>query len=424
MPAVKFNKKNLSSWFIALVANFVLILAGTSPATSGSFVELTEQDRTYMKYVPNNLDGQKVPLLVMLHGCTQTPKQFARDTKMNELADEKKFIVIYPRQTEDAQRYRCWNFWDDYNITRGSGEAKLIASMVRSTINEHSISDQQIYLAGLSGGGAMAAHLAASYPDLYAAVGIHSGLEFGAANSALDAVVALEQGGPDPEKTSREAYENMGRFADVVPTIVIQGTDDEIVNPINGRQAVKQAIRTIDLVGDGKIDGYIDYRPDSIDTGSTPGHQFTRREYRLENGKLAVVEYRINDMGHAWSGGHQDGHYVNPDGPSASRIIWKFLTRHTQSTVDGNVLENIDPDITVNKSLVLDGETVAFNATGENSNRLRYRWDFDDGSSASGPSVQHSFTEPGNYEVTLQVTGPNDINDSTTQLIRVYASED
>ncbi|MFB6344360.1 MAG: PHB depolymerase family esterase, partial [bacterium] len=225
-----------------LLALCVLFTAVNAEAR---FIERNYKNRTYLKFVPDSLDNtDSHPLVVMLHGCTQTPRSFARTTNMNQVATRRQFIVIYPKQTREANRKRCWNWFKLRHVTRHKGEAALIAGMTRRTVREHNLDPGRVYLAGLSAGGAMAANLIIAYPDLYTAVGIHSGLEYRAATNPYDALSAMKAGGPEPAKQGRKAFTAMGDRARPIPTIVVHGEDDQTVAPVNGRQATRQAVAT------------------------------------------------------------------------------------------------------------------------------------------------------------------------------------
>ncbi|PSP65196.1 esterase [Halobacteriales archaeon QH_8_64_26] len=291
---------------------------------SGSFTTEHYGFRTYERYVPSGYDGSPVPLVVMLHGCGQTPSTFAAATRMNALAEREDFLVIYPDQTTLANPTQCWEWFEPENQRRGAGEPAAIAGMTREVRSNFAIDDSAVYLAGFSAGGAMAPIMAAAYPEIYAAVGVHSGLEYDAANSALGAPAAMSFGGPDPQEQGEEAYEEMGERAGVVRTVVFHGEDDYTIDPINGDQATAQAIRTNDLATDS-TDEEFDTVPETVRRERSSGHRYTVREFAGGDGDVLVAKYAIEGMGHTWAGGAPGSFYTEPDAPDASRLVWDFF---------------------------------------------------------------------------------------------------
>ena len=200
----------------------------------------------YFVYTPTTYHvGTAVPLFVMLHGCTQTAADFAAGTRMNQLAEQYGFIVVYPQQTPTYNQSVCWNWFTPSNQRRGRGEPASIAGIVQTMVQQTSqwrIDTSRIYVAGISAGAAMAVILGATYPDIFAAIGVHSGVEYQAATSLTRSLKAMQQGGPDPALQGQRALDAMEGFSRRVPTIVFHGTDDPIISPINGDQIVQQWI--------------------------------------------------------------------------------------------------------------------------------------------------------------------------------------
>src|SRR4029077_11997215 len=191
--------------------------------------------RAYKLYVPSGYNARALPLVVMLHGCTQSPEDFAAGTRMNELAEELSFLVAYPAQDMSANVSKCWNWFDASNQQRDQGEPSLIAGITRHITRDFLVEPRRVYIAGLSAGGAAAAIMGSTYPDLYAAIGVHSGLACGAARDMPTAFQAMRQGGAPPPAAMRRQGQR------IVPTIVFHGNSDKTVNPINGDQVIAQS---------------------------------------------------------------------------------------------------------------------------------------------------------------------------------------
>lgn len=266
--------------------------------------------RSYKVYVPSGYLGQQLPLVVMLHGCTQNPDDFAAGTKMNELAEELTFLVAYPRQPQSANMQKCWNWFDVDNQRRDGGEASLIAGITMQVVKYFNADPTRIYVAGLSAGGAAAAILAATYPDLFAAAGVHSGLACGAATDMVSAFAAMN---------GRRAVKEQpnGRM---VPTIVFHGDADRTVNAINGDQVAMQASSGLLHAKD-------------ITRGEEAGRAYTRTVERNAAGVEVVEHWKVHGAGHAWSGGSADGSYTDMRGPDASREMIQFFLKHRNERI-------------------------------------------------------------------------------------------
>lgn len=305
---------------------------GTTLAGDHSEAGLT---RSYLLYLPPTGPTESadppLPLVVMLHGCTQDPADFAAGTDMNSLAREQGFAVLYPAQAQSANPSRCWNWFKHNHQRRGSGEAAVLAGMTRAVLAEHRLDPRRVYVAGLSAGGAMAAILGRAYPDLYAAVGIHSGLASGAANDLMSALSAMKHGPATPSSPPAAVHSGEPGGSDhgletsigPVPTIVFHGDGDAVVHPGNGTQAIAVAIGQ---TGDA---GATHTNP-LVESGESPGgRRYTRTTHPRAAGTPAQAEHWVvHGGGHAWSGGSEQGSYTDPSGPDATREMWRFFSSH------------------------------------------------------------------------------------------------
>src|SRR3954454_12102390 len=308
--------------------------ARSAPATD----ELIRLDHTggggarpVFVYVPPDLDpAAPAPLVVMLHGCTQTAASFSAGSLMNRTADRHGFVVAYPEQSREENPSCCWNWFSTSHQARGGGEPASIAGATRAVAgagDRWTIDLARVFVAGMSAGGAMAAVMAATYPDLFAAVAIHSGLAYGSARSLPSATQAMSRGGRDPDGQGALAFRAMGPAARVVPALVIHGTADAIVASANGEHAVRQWMATNRRASRGAYNPDL-ARPDATvrddDGGGRPS---TRRTWLDRDGSVVQEQIVVEGLGHAWSGGAAGGSYTDPGGPSAADAIHDFFAR-------------------------------------------------------------------------------------------------
>ena len=263
--------------------------------------------RDYKLFIPPQAHGlaagagNALPLIVMLHGCTQNPDDFALGTGMNEaaLASGEGFFVLYPSQKAEANPSRCWSWFKRSHQQRDLGEPGLLADMTRDIIKRYAIDPQRVYVAGLSAGGAMAAILGETYPDIFAAVGVHSGLAVGAAKDVNSAFSAMKNG----------ASGGTPSIATAVPTIVFHGDKDSTVHPVNGGQVVQAS------AGDAAS---------TVEHGTENGRGYTRSVYTA-NGRLLAEHWTVQGAGHAWFGGSTKGSYTDAKGPNATKEMLRFF---------------------------------------------------------------------------------------------------
>jgi poly(hydroxyalkanoate) depolymerase family esterase len=267
-----------------------LLMSTMSPAGSDSFTwgsyEGPQGNRRYKLFVPAAPAGER-KLIVMLHGCTQDPDDLARGTRMNEVAGAKGFLVLYPEQPATANPLKCWNWFAAANQQRGSGEPAILAAMIQKVVKDQKIDPSKVYLAGLSAGGAMTAILGATYPELFAALGIHSGIAYGLVNRVSDAIVAMRAPKGDSAALGKLVVDAMGERRKPMPLQIIQGRIDPSVNIENANLLAGQ--------------------------------------WRVANGGKHVHVQIVDSLAHAWSGGSKEGTYTDEKGPEASKVFVDFF---------------------------------------------------------------------------------------------------
>ena len=273
--------------------------------------------RDYKLYIPSHYHGQAMPLVVMLHGCTQSADDFAAGTQMNALAEELGVLVAYPNQSNSANLKRCWNWFNPQDQQADQGEPALIAGITRTVMQDYAVDKRRVYIAGLSAGGAMAAIMAQVYPELYAAVGVHSGLPAGSAHDLISALNAMQTGSRTLLKPKQAQ-----RF---VPTIVFHGDQDQTVNQVNAEQVVSQAKAQLQASNDDY------FNVDKQQIKPTNGRAYTRTRFKNAQQQTQIEYWLIQGAGHAWAGGSPKGSYTDPQAPNASREMLRFFLEHPQT---------------------------------------------------------------------------------------------
>lgn len=261
--------------------------------------------RRFLTYVPSTATEGLQGLVVMLHGCTQTPDDFAEGTRMNALAEIHRLVVVYPHQARGENAQSCWNWFRRGDQRRGRGEPAILSGLATSVAARHSLPDGAIFAAGLSAGGAMAAILGETYPDVFSAIGVHSGLPVESAKDLPSAFAAMS-GNPMP----RDVKE-IGRVA---RAIVLHGTADSTVHPGNSHEIVRQVLQC-----GPSITSQVD------EHGHGGGRAYVRIVTKDPAGLVLAEHWEIAGLGHAWSGGSRSGSYTDPTGPDASAEMIRFF---------------------------------------------------------------------------------------------------
>ena len=265
--------------------------------------------RAYKIFVPGGLP-RRAPLLVMLHGCTQDPADFAVGTRINELADSAGVIVAYPEQPASANPQKCWNWYLPEHQSGGTGEPAQIAALTRDVISRLPVDPSRVYVAGISAGGAMALILAATQPELYAAAAVHSAVPVGSANSVAEALAVMRGQSPRPLPPVQKA----------VPLLAIHGSADAVVAPANLQRIGAQWATAAGL----------DPATAQETREEAGGRPISRAILRNSQGRVVQERWTVEGLGHAWSGGSPAGSYTDPQGPDASRAMLQFLLQHSK----------------------------------------------------------------------------------------------
>jgi poly(hydroxyalkanoate) depolymerase family esterase len=280
--------------------------------------------RRYKLFIPKGHLGRQLPLLVMLHGCTQSPDDFARGTRMNHLAEEEGYYVAYPAQSASDNPTKCWNWFRPADQCRDRGEPAILAELTRHVVLAHRLDPARVYVAGLSAGAAMAVILARTYPDIYAAAGAHSGLPHGSAHDVPSAFAAMKRGSGISVAGTNATNQALGA---PVPTIVFHGDRDIVVDAHNGDLVIAQSMAALgDSVWNADSYGANDKQ---VERGVVPGgYSYTRTMLQDSQGRVLAEQWLVHGAGHAWFGGDPSGSYTDPKGPDASAEMLRFFAIH------------------------------------------------------------------------------------------------
>jgi poly(hydroxyalkanoate) depolymerase family esterase len=297
------------------------------PHTNGTFQRRSFSNaagsRSYKLYVPIQRSPQRRPVVVMLHGCTQSADDFAAGTQMNRLADEHDFLVVYPEQAGHANTSRCWNWFKPQDQQRDAGEPSVIAGIVREVVQQYEADTRRVFVAGLSAGAAMAVVLGESYPEVFAGVGAHSGLPYGSAHdipSALAAMKGGRSGMPGLRPMPGAVTAQNKKAVQAVPTIVFHGDRDTTVQHSNGAEIAKHAEQAY-LSQDGEPS----LHSSTTQGTALKGRSFTRTVHANPDGQPHIEHWTLHGAGHAWSGGDPRGTYTDHIGPDASAEMVRFF---------------------------------------------------------------------------------------------------
>jgi poly(hydroxyalkanoate) depolymerase family esterase len=319
---------------VGSVPPIILPQAGAAPAAAQPTGQLVVGSYTgqygtrgFKLYIPSGYTGQALPLVVMLHGCSQTPDDFAIGTRMNGLAEARTFFAVYPAQPSSANGSQCWNWFRPQDQRRDVGEPSLLAGITRQVMAGYRVDPSQVYVAGISAGAAMSVILGVTYPDLYAAVGAHSGLAYGAARDLPSAIMAMQRGGPAQASPQVRARAGASMLAARVPLIVFHGDGDTTVNVANADRVIEQWLGAASAAGERQV---------GASRGRVPGgYAYTRFVYHGDGGRAVAEKWIVHQQGHAWSGGHPSGSFTDPRGPDATAEMVRFFGGHARQPLRG-----------------------------------------------------------------------------------------
>jgi poly(hydroxyalkanoate) depolymerase family esterase len=301
---------------------------GTTPSpggvVSGAF-KGPEGERAWRLYVPTHAAAPRT-LLVLLHGCLQTAADIAAGSRMDAVAEEQGFLVLYPEQDIAANPRRCWNWFEPAHQGRDAGEPRLLAALIADVAQQHGVDPQRIHIAGISAGAGMAGLLAVAYPERFATLSLVSGVAWRVATNVGRALAVMKDGGGSAVPPPAAVIDAMGPRARAIPALVIHGDKDASLHPRNGEEAVVQWVGVHNLL---RARSALPVLQESTTESRTEnGYEVTEQTWPDDRGRSVVTFIRVAGLGHAWSGGSAKGSFADERGPDASRRIAALMSAH------------------------------------------------------------------------------------------------
>ncbi len=296
------------------------ILTGRYTGAAGS--------RPWRLFIPSTFNQSKRgTMLVMLHGCTQNADDFARGTRMDVIAEEQGFLVLYPEQVPEANPRGCWNWFSPGHQRRGAGEPDILSALIHQIGAQYGADEARVHLVGVSAGAAMAGLLAVACPHQFASLSMASGMSWRAASDVPSALNVMRSGAGVSAATAQQMIAAMGTGARAVPTLVIHGDKDAVVNAKNADEAAAQWVAVHTQLRD---DAGLPMLVTDVRAASRTelGYRVQEQSWRDNRGRDIVTVVHIGELGHAWSGGSRSGTFTDEKGPDASRMIAAFCARH------------------------------------------------------------------------------------------------
>lgn len=285
-------------------------------------------------YIPSSVDLNKpAPLVVVLHGANTTAEEQRKANLFDPLAVREHFMVMYPDTETDGaigeHLVQSWHFYDPLEMQRGVGDAQAIAELTRQAMATWNVDPERVYIVGMSAGGWMTSIMGATYPDLYAAIGIAEGGPYGIGLAGVGQPIGSEL--TPPSLLALAAYQAMGSYARIIPVINFQGAQDPAATPASGAAAVQQWLMTDNLVASGNMNTPFPLSPtETVDVTPKTGYPYHVDTYKDPQGCLILEQVRIEQMGHYWPGGSADPKlrgFTDPQAPSGAEMSWAFLKR-------------------------------------------------------------------------------------------------